>query len=201
MLEGDVRFTVADQVHELGPGDAIHYRTYHPHSWRNVGGGPARAMWFYGTKLNGRELSRCASSSRSEATRCCPRTRTGAGSRSWSRARVIARQLVALRDAGHEIVLTHGNGPQVGLLLLQQSLGADEAPLLPLDVLIAMTQGQAGYLLETAISDVRPDRAGADGADPGRGRSGHRAAADQAGRARSTKRRRPSGWRRRAGGM
>ena len=72
-------------------------------------------------------------------------------------ARVIARQLVALRDAGHEIVLTHGNGPQVGLLLLQQSLGADEAPLLPLDVLIAMTQGQAGYLLETAISDVRPD--------------------------------------------
>jgi carbamate kinase len=72
-------------------------------------------------------------------------------------ARVIARQLVALREAGHEIVLTHGNGPQVGLLLLQQTLGAEEAPLLPLDVLIAMTQGQAGYLLETAISDVGPD--------------------------------------------
>jgi carbamate kinase len=72
-------------------------------------------------------------------------------------ARVIARQLVALRDAGHEIVLTHGNGPQVGLLLLQQSLGADEAPLLPLHALIAMTQGQEGYLLETAISDIRAD--------------------------------------------
>jgi transcriptional regulator with XRE-family HTH domain len=48
LLDGGVRFTVADQVHELGPGDSIHYRTYHPHSWRNVGGGPARALWFYG---------------------------------------------------------------------------------------------------------------------------------------------------------
>jgi carbamate kinase len=72
-------------------------------------------------------------------------------------ARTIARQLVALREAGHEIVLTHGNGPQVGLLLLQQSLGADEAPRLPLDALIAMTQGQAGYLLETAICDIDPE--------------------------------------------
>ena len=35
-------------------------------------------------------------------------------------ARVVAEQLVALREAGHEIVLTHGNGPQVGLLMLQQ---------------------------------------------------------------------------------
>jgi transcriptional regulator with XRE-family HTH domain len=48
MIDGNARFTVADQVHELGPGDAIHYRTYHPHSWCNVGGEPARALWFYG---------------------------------------------------------------------------------------------------------------------------------------------------------
>jgi transcriptional regulator with XRE-family HTH domain len=48
VVDGEVRFTVAEQVHELGPGDAIHYRTYHPHSWRNVGGEPARALWFYG---------------------------------------------------------------------------------------------------------------------------------------------------------
>jgi len=48
VLDGEVRFTVADQVHELGPGDAIHYRTYHRHSWRNVGDRPARALWFYG---------------------------------------------------------------------------------------------------------------------------------------------------------
>ena len=41
-------------------------------------------------------------------------------------------------------MLTHGNGPQVGLLALAM-------PELPLDALTAMTQGQTGYLLETAI--------------------------------------------------
>ncbi|MEA2290644.1 MAG: carbamate kinase [Solirubrobacteraceae bacterium] len=82
---------------------------------------------------------------------------TGTWEEQLAHARVVAEQLVALRDAGHEIVLTHGNGPQVGLLLLQQSLGADEAPMLPLDALIAMTQGQIGYLLETALHEVDPD--------------------------------------------
>jgi transcriptional regulator with XRE-family HTH domain len=48
VLDGGLRFTVADQVHQLGPGDAMHYRTYHPHSWRNAGDGPARALWFFG---------------------------------------------------------------------------------------------------------------------------------------------------------
>jgi carbamate kinase len=78
---------------------------------------------------------------------------------SWDRqlenARAIAGDVVALRAAGHEIVLTHGNGPQVGLLMLQQEGG--ETPPLPLDALIAMTQGQTGYLLATAIADVDPD--------------------------------------------
>ena len=63
-----------------------------------------------------------------------------------------------MRAAGHELVLTHGNGPQVGLLLLQQQLGEAEVPALPLDALTAMTQGQLGYLLQTAIARV--DRSG-----------------------------------------
>ncbi|MDO8212344.1 carbamate kinase [Conexibacter sp. CPCC 206217] len=71
-------------------------------------------------------------------------------------ARVVAEQLVDLREAGHELVLTHGNGPHVGLLLLQQALGSSEAPELPLDALIAMTQGEVGYLLETAFGEVDP---------------------------------------------
>ena len=56
---------------------------------------------------------------------------------------------MALRRAGHQLVLTHGNGPQVGLLALGM-------PELPLDALTAMTQGQTGYLLETAIGQVDP---------------------------------------------
>jgi carbamate kinase len=66
----------------------------------------------------------------------------------------IAREVVTMRAAGHEVVLTHGNGPQVGALLLQQQLGESEVPALPLDALTAMTQGQLGYLLQTAIARV-----------------------------------------------
>ena len=38
-------------------------------------------------------------------------------------AREIAEEVAALRAAGHELLLTHGNGPQVGALMLQQGLG------------------------------------------------------------------------------
>jgi carbamate kinase len=71
-------------------------------------------------------------------------------------ARVIAEELAVLRAAGHELVLTHGNGPQVGALMLQHGLGEGEVPGLPIDALTAMTQGQIGYLLETAVTTTDP---------------------------------------------
>jgi carbamate kinase len=71
-------------------------------------------------------------------------------------AREIAVEVAALHAAGHELLLTHGNGPQVGALMLQQALGEAEAPPLPLDALTAMTQGQIGYLLVTAIGQIDP---------------------------------------------
>jgi carbamate kinase len=80
----------------------------------------------------------------------------GTWERQLENATALAEELVALRAADHELVLTHGNGPQVGLLLLQQDLGRAEVPALPLDVLTAMTQGQIGYLLTTAIARVDP---------------------------------------------
>ena len=70
--------------------------------------------------------------------------------------REIATAVLALREQGHEVVLTHGNGPQVGALLLQQALGEREAAPLPLDALIAATQGEIGYLLESAFAAVDP---------------------------------------------
>jgi carbamate kinase len=70
--------------------------------------------------------------------------------------REIARAVLELRAAGHEVVLTHGNGPQVGALLLQNAAGEGEAAPLPLDALIAMTQGQIGYLLESAFAALDP---------------------------------------------
>lgn len=57
-------------------------------------------------------------------------------------------------EAGHELIITHGNGPQVGNLLLQQQLGATlQNPAMPLDTAVAMTQGSIGYWLENALVD------------------------------------------------
>lgn len=71
-------------------------------------------------------------------------------------ARAVAREVVQLKRLGHEIVLTHGNGPQVGALHLQHDVAAAHVPPLPLDTLVAMTQGQLGYLLQTVIEEVDP---------------------------------------------
>jgi carbamate kinase len=71
-------------------------------------------------------------------------------------AHQIAEAVLALRAAGHDVVLTHGNGPQVGALLLHNARDEAGAPPLPLDVLIAMTQGQIGYLLESAFAAIDP---------------------------------------------
>ena len=54
--------------------------------------------------------------------------------------------------SGTDVVLTHGNGPQIGHLLLQQE-NTPDVPQLPLDVLVAETQAQIGYLLQRALDN------------------------------------------------
>ena len=53
----------------------------------------------------------------------------------------------------YRLVITHGNGPQVGNLLLQQE-SCDEVPKMPLEIIGAMTQGQIGYMLESSLDDA-----------------------------------------------
>lgn len=60
-----------------------------------------------------------------------------------------------LADAGSRLVLTHGNGPQVGNLAYQQEEAADIVPPQPLHVLGAMTQGQIGHLFVLALRQQR----------------------------------------------
>jgi carbamate kinase len=55
----------------------------------------------------------------------------------------------------HELVIAHGNGPQVGLLALQ-SAAYTEVPAYPLDVLGAETQGMIGYLVEQELGNLVP---------------------------------------------
>jgi carbamate kinase len=57
---------------------------------------------------------------------------------------------------GHPIVITHGNGPQVGNLLIQQERSVREIPPQPLDVCDAMTQGQIGYMIQqTLVNELK----------------------------------------------
>jgi carbamate kinase len=65
-----------------------------------------------------------------------------------------AKALADLVAAGTQLVLTHGNGPQVGRLLLQQELAATEVPPMPMDVCGALSQGQLGYLLAQALDNA-----------------------------------------------
>jgi carbamate kinase len=63
-----------------------------------------------------------------------------------------ARALADLDRLGHTLVLTHGNGPQVGFLAIEADAARDTVPPPPLDVLVAESQGQIGYLLAQALA-------------------------------------------------
>jgi carbamate kinase len=57
---------------------------------------------------------------------------------------------IAKLSRQYRIIITHGNGPQVGNLLLQQECCSDIPPL-PLEILVAQTQGQIGYMIESTL--------------------------------------------------
>lgn len=62
--------------------------------------------------------------------------------------------LVNLIRDGQKLVVTHGNGPQVGNLLLQQAAGHSESnPAMPIDTCVGMTQGSIGYWFQNALSN------------------------------------------------
>jgi carbamate kinase len=66
-----------------------------------------------------------------------------------------AAPMLATLASRHQLVLTHGNGPQVGLLALQGAALAGAEPF-PLDVLGAQTEGMIGYVLEQELGNVLP---------------------------------------------
>lgn len=56
--------------------------------------------------------------------------------------------------ADHEIVLTHGNGPQVGSILIQQASGEPCVPGMPLDICVAESQGLMGYMIQQSLRNT-----------------------------------------------
>ncbi len=76
-------------------------------------------------------------------------------------ARRTSRQLVELLRRGYRLVITHGNGPQVGAILLQQEAATDQVPPMPLHACGAMSQGLIGYMIQQSmINELK--RAGMD---------------------------------------
>jgi len=63
----------------------------------------------------------------------------------------ICNTLQILVERGYKVVITHGNGPQVGDLLLLNESGDADVPKMPLDVLVAQTEGSLGYFLQQAM--------------------------------------------------
>jgi carbamate kinase len=63
----------------------------------------------------------------------------------------ICQRLQTLVDRDYQIVITHGNGPQVGNLLLLNESSDGSVPPMPLDVLVAETEGSLGYFMQQAM--------------------------------------------------
>ncbi|MCP4039785.1 MAG: carbamate kinase [bacterium] len=81
----------------------------------------------------------------------------GAPANAESQRANIATAAAAIADIAraHEVVITHGNGPQIGWLAAQQSVGRNDAGL-PLDVLGAESEGVIGYWLERELAQIFP---------------------------------------------
>ena len=59
-----------------------------------------------------------------------------------------------LIQEGHKVIITHGNGPQVGMLMRQGEAASHLLPEMPLDVLVAKTQGQIGYMIQHTLINI-----------------------------------------------
>lgn len=69
--------------------------------------------------------------------------------------RKTAEQLIEVIKAGYQVAITHGNGPQVGNILLQQiNSDSNQTPAMPLDTCSAMSEGMIGYWLDNEIDVV-----------------------------------------------
>ncbi|RMG99009.1 MAG: carbamate kinase [Chloroflexi bacterium] len=71
----------------------------------------------------------------------------------WDAVRETCRHLADMIEAGWRLVVTHGNGPQVGFILRRNELAAHEVHTTPLDLIVADTQGSIGYMLQQALGN------------------------------------------------
>ena len=67
--------------------------------------------------------------------------------------RDTSRHIADLVEAGNEVVVTHGNGPQVGFILIRSHLARNRLPEVPFDACNAQTQAEIGYMLQQSLDN------------------------------------------------
>jgi len=63
------------------------------------------------------------------------------------------RHIADIVEAGHKVVVTHGNGPQVGFILIRSHLARNRLPEVPLDACNAQTQAEIGYMIQQSLDN------------------------------------------------
>lgn len=71
----------------------------------------------------------------------------------WDAVRETTRNVADMVEAGWTVVVTHGNGPQVGFILRSNELAAAEVHPTPLDLIVADTQGSIGFMLQQTLNN------------------------------------------------
>lgn len=86
-------------------------------------------------------------------------TKTGTADSQIQSIKETMKKIVQFIEAGDELVITHGNGPQVGNLLLQEINGSsNNNPAMPLDTSVAMTEGSIGYWMQKSLDEVLEEK-------------------------------------------
>lgn len=77
----------------------------------------------------------------------------GSAQEQYETIKKTVKYIADIIEAGYEIGIVHGNGPQIGRIILQQEAGKNETPPMPFDVCGAMSQGYIGYQIQQALKD------------------------------------------------
>lgn len=64
------------------------------------------------------------------------------------------QKIIPLIKSGHKIIITHGNGPTIGHMMIRVEAGLKEAPYVPLGICVADSQGGLGYMIELCLHNV-----------------------------------------------
>jgi carbamate kinase len=75
----------------------------------------------------------------------------GTAEEQFEKVRRACKHLVGIIQQGHRVTITHGNGPQVGDIILKDELAKDALPQMPLDVCGAESQGMIGYMIQQSL--------------------------------------------------